>query len=78
MTIEHFHEGPRMSQVVTYNGIAYLSGQTAGDAGNDVQSQTRAVLKKIDDHLESVGANHSRLLSFFNTPTRANTDTGLC
>ncbi len=49
MTIERFHEGPRMSQAVTYNGIAYPSGQTAGDAADDVQSQTRAVLKKIGD-----------------------------
>ncbi len=33
MTIEHLHDGPRMNQVVVYNGMAYLSGQTAGDAG---------------------------------------------
>jgi len=63
MNIDHLHEGPRMNQVVVYNGIVYLSGQTAGDAGDDVQSQTRAVLKKIDGNLESAGSERSRLLS---------------
>ncbi len=63
MQIERHDEGPRMSQVVVHNGVVYLSGQVADDAGGDVQAQTRAVLKKIDGHLASVGTDRTRLLS---------------
>ena len=31
MTIKRLHAGPRMSQVVIHNGVAYLAGQVAQD-----------------------------------------------
>ena len=30
MTIKRLHAGPRMSQVVIHNGVAYLAGQISG------------------------------------------------
>ena len=62
-SIERHGSSARMSSVVTYNGLAYLSGQVGGDGGDTIQAQTRAVLAKIDEHLESVGTSKERLLS---------------
>ena len=35
MTIRRLHCGPRMSEAVIYNGMAYLAGQVAEDAETD-------------------------------------------
>ena len=48
MTIKRLHAGPRMSQVVIHNGLAYLAGQVAKDPEKDVADQTRQVLATID------------------------------
>ena len=63
MSIERFNQAPRMSQAVVYNGVAYLSGVTAGDAGDDVEAQAKAVLAKIDERLALAGTDKSKLLS---------------
>jgi enamine deaminase RidA (YjgF/YER057c/UK114 family) len=55
------HVGPRMSQVVTNRGVAYLAGQCA--EGATVADQTRAVLAIIDSRLADAGTDKSKLLS---------------
>lgn len=62
-SIERHGSSARMSQIVTYNGLAYLSGQVGGDSGDTIEAQTRGVLAKIDQHLASVGSSKERLLS---------------
>ncbi len=61
--IERFETGPRMSRVVTYNGVAYLSGLTADNLAEDVAGQTRQVLAKAEAKLATAGTDKSRLLS---------------
>ena len=56
-------DDPRMSKVVVHNGTVYLSGQTAADAGDTIEEQTRAVLAKTDELLQSAGSSRSSLLT---------------
>jgi enamine deaminase RidA (YjgF/YER057c/UK114 family) len=63
MTIERLKAGPRMSQAVVHNGVAYLAGQVAKDPDKDVADQTRQVLATIDALLAEAGSDKSRLLS---------------
>jgi enamine deaminase RidA (YjgF/YER057c/UK114 family) len=63
MTIKRLHTGPRMSQVVIHNGVAYLAGQVAKDPEKDVTDQTRQVLATIDSLLAEAGSDKSRILS---------------
>lgn len=63
MTIKRFKVGPRMSQAVVCNGIAFLAGQVADDPSQDVAGQTRQVLSAIDKLLGEAGTDKSRLLS---------------
>jgi len=53
---------PRCSGIVCYGGIVYLTGQTS-DEGEDIRSQTRRVLEKIDALLAEAGSDKSRLLT---------------
>lgn len=61
MSIIRYGSGPRMSQAVTHNGVAYLAGQV-GD-GDTVDTQTRDVLSKVDALLKEVGSDKSKILS---------------
>jgi enamine deaminase RidA (YjgF/YER057c/UK114 family) len=63
MTIKRLHAGPRMSQVVIHNGVAYLAGQVAKDPAQDVADQTRQVLATIDSLLAEAGSDKTRILS---------------
>ena len=63
MTIKRLHAGPRMSQVVIHNGVAYLAGQVARDPDKDVTEQTRQVLASIDSLLAEAGSDKTRILS---------------
>jgi enamine deaminase RidA (YjgF/YER057c/UK114 family) len=63
MTIKHFDSGPRLSRMVTYNGIAYLAGLTADDTSADVKGQTAQILAKIDKFLADAGTDKSKILS---------------
>lgn len=62
MAIQRLHPGPRMSQAVIHNGVVHLAGQV-GAPGEDVTSQTRAVLGAIDTLLAEAGTDKSHLLS---------------
>ncbi|WP_157217799.1 RidA family protein [Flavisphingomonas formosensis] len=61
MTIQRLHSNSRMSQAVIHNGIVYLAGQI-GAPGEDVTTQTKAVLDSIDALLAEAGTDRSRLL----------------
>ena len=63
-TIHRLRTTPRMSKVVRYAGLLFLSGQTSsGTPILDIAGQTREVLKRIDELLAESGSDKSRLLS---------------
>ena len=53
---------PTMSQAVVHNNICYISGQIDA-TGDDVESQTRNVLGKIDSLLDQAGTDKYKLLT---------------
>ena len=63
MSIVRHQAGSRMSQVVVHNGIAYLTGQVAGDASGGAAEQTRDILATIDALLAAVGTSKAKLLT---------------
>lgn len=63
MAIKRFQTGPRMSEAVVCNGIAFLAGQVAEDPSQDITGQTRQVLAQIDALLAEAGSDKSRLIS---------------
>jgi enamine deaminase RidA (YjgF/YER057c/UK114 family) len=60
--IQRFDVGPRMSELAVCNGVAYLAGQVAADATQDIKGQTRQVLAAIDALLARAGSDKSRIL----------------
>lgn len=62
MTIERTGGNDRMSDVVTHNGVAYLSG-IVGRRGTSVAEQTQSALEDIDRLLASVGTDRRHVLS---------------
>ncbi len=54
--------GKRLSDMAVYNGVAYLAGQVADDASQDITGQTRQILSTIDKLLASAGTDKTRLL----------------
>jgi enamine deaminase RidA (YjgF/YER057c/UK114 family) len=61
-TIQRFDTGPRMSEMTVHNGVAYLAGQVAEDATQDIRGQTRQVLAAIDALLARAGTDKSKVL----------------
>jgi len=61
-TIQRFHTGSRLSEATVHHGTAYLAGQVAADAKQDIAGQTRQVLAAIDKLLAEVGSDKSRIL----------------
>jgi enamine deaminase RidA (YjgF/YER057c/UK114 family) len=62
MTVQRFDVGQRLSEMAVYNGVAYLAGQVAADAAQDIRGQTAQVLASIDALLARAGSSKSRLL----------------
>lgn len=63
MSIQRFERnGNRLNHVVTSNGVAYVTGQTATDRTLDVAGQTKEVLARIDRLLAIAGTDKSRIL----------------
>ncbi len=60
--IQRFETGPRMSELVVHNGVAYLAGQVPEDTSQDITGQTRQVLAAIDALLAQAGTDKSRIL----------------
>lgn len=64
MSIERHEVGARMSQAVIHNGVAYLAGQVAQNAGGkSVTEQTKDILDAIDRLLAAAGTDKSKALS---------------
>ena len=62
MSVKRINVGPRMSDVVIHNGVAYLAGKVPGDTKGDIAAQTADVLKTIDELLAQAGTSKSNLL----------------
>lgn len=60
--IQRFDVGPRMSEMAVHNGVVYLAGQVAEDAGEGISGQTRQVLAAIDALLAQAGSDKGKLL----------------
>jgi enamine deaminase RidA (YjgF/YER057c/UK114 family) len=60
--ITRINPGPRMSEAVIYNGIAYLAGQV-GTPGASVTDQTKSVLAEVDRILAACGTDKTRILT---------------
>ncbi len=56
------HVGPRMSQLVIHNSVAYLAGQV-GTPGASVTQQTNDILGQIDNLLAEAGTSRENLLT---------------
>ena len=54
---------PPMSQAVVHNGIVYLAGMTDRGGPDDVASQTKNILAKVDQYLAEAGTDKSKLLT---------------
>lgn len=63
MTIERRETKQRMSRAVIHNGTVYFCGQVAKDANQGIKEQTETTLEKIDQLLESVGSDRTKILS---------------
>ena len=63
MSIQRFHTGPRMSQMVVHKDTVYLAGQVADQPTPDVERQTVQILAQIDALLAEAGSDKSKLLS---------------
>ena len=62
MSIERKNVGPRMSDIVVFNGVAYLSGKVPGNLAGDIKAQTADVLATIDKLLEQAGSSKAHLI----------------
>jgi enamine deaminase RidA (YjgF/YER057c/UK114 family) len=60
--IKRFDVGARLSEMAVHNGVAYLAGQVADDATQDIRGQTKQVLAAVDALLQRAGTDKSRIL----------------
>ena len=60
--IQRINIGPRMSDVVVHNGVAYLAGKVPSKGITGVADQTRDVLATIDRLLSQAGTGKDRIL----------------
>ena len=58
--IDRIETGPRMSRIVTHNGVAYLCGQVG--SGKDVTEQARDCLSRVDALLTKAGSSRAHIL----------------
>lgn len=60
--IKRFDVGARLSEMAVHRGVAYLAGQVAEDATQDIEGQTRQVLAAVDALLARAGSDRRRIL----------------
>jgi enamine deaminase RidA (YjgF/YER057c/UK114 family) len=60
--VQRFDVGSRLSEMAVHDGVAYLEGQVAEDATQDIRGQTRQVLAAIDALLARAGTDKSCVL----------------
>jgi enamine deaminase RidA (YjgF/YER057c/UK114 family) len=63
MSIQRFHVGKRLSDMVVHAGTIYLAGQVADTTTKDVTGQTQEVLAAIDRLLAEAGSDRTKILS---------------
>ena len=63
MEIKRHNQTERMSRIVEHGDTIYLCGQTCKDDSQDIQGQTRTTLEKVEELLESVGSDKTKILS---------------
>ena len=63
MSIQRFHVGKRLSEMVIHDNTIYLAGQVADDAKADAAAQVRQVLGQIDRLLAEAGSDKTRILA---------------
>jgi enamine deaminase RidA (YjgF/YER057c/UK114 family) len=63
MSIQRFHVGKRLSEMVIHDNTIYLAGQVADDPKTDAASQVRQVLGQIDKLLAEAGSDKAKILS---------------
>ena len=63
MGIKRHHQTGRMSRIVEHGDTIYLCGQTCKNDKEDIQGQTRTTLEKVEELLESVGSDKTKILS---------------
>lgn len=61
--IKRINTGELVSQAVIHNNIVYVSGLTAPDKTKGIEDQTRQVFKRIEDVLNLVGSDKSKILT---------------
>ncbi|SOE49299.1 RidA/YER057c/UK114 superfamily, group 2, YoaB-like protein [plant metagenome] len=61
--IQRIDTNARMSHVVVHNGVAYLAGSVAKDYAGGLRQQAAEALADIEQTLQTVGSNKSRILS---------------
>ncbi|SMC28815.1 Enamine deaminase RidA, house cleaning of reactive enamine intermediates, YjgF/YER057c/UK114 family [Andreprevotia lacus DSM 23236] len=62
-SIQRYHVGPRLSEIVVHNNTVYLAGQVAETLEKSVRGQAEEVLTAIDRLLGEVGSDKQKLLS---------------
>jgi enamine deaminase RidA (YjgF/YER057c/UK114 family) len=63
MTLQRYHVGKRLADMVVHNGTIYLAGQVAEDSSADFTTQTKQVLANIDRLLGEAGSDKTKILS---------------
>jgi enamine deaminase RidA (YjgF/YER057c/UK114 family) len=63
MTLQRYHVGKRLADMVVHNGTIYLAGQVADDLSADVTTQAKQVLANVDRLLGEVGSDKTKILS---------------
>ncbi|GAB3241955.1 RidA family protein [Chitinimonas naiadis] len=64
MSIQRYHVGPRLSEIVVHNNTVYLAGQVAERTLKEgAKAQTEETLAMIDKLLGEVGSDKTKILS---------------
>lgn len=64
MSIQRYHVGPRLSEIVVHNNTVYLAGQVAEHTlQQGAKAQTEETLAMIDKLLSEVGSDKTKILS---------------
>lgn len=64
MSIQRYHVGPRLSEIVVHNNTVYLAGQVADTTlQQGAKAQTEEVLGMIDQLLAEVGSDKTKILT---------------
>ena len=62
MDIQRFDSNGRYHNAVRFQNLLFLSGQTATEAGDDIEAQSKAMLEKAEKALENYGTGKDNIL----------------